>query len=492
MRLKVKNLGLSSGGPLIVVINSNDAKSGGLSALDRIRISYSSKEAIAVVNIASNKNVMVGEIGLFDEVIDKIKIREGSFVDVEYENKPLSLVYIKEKLNGKRLNEKQIKEIIDDIVKNKISEVEASYFIAGVYTRGLDDSEIFYMTRAIASEGKPVNWGKKIVLDKHSSGGTAGNRTTMIIVPIIAAAGFCIPKTSSRAITSPAGTADSMEVLAKVSFPVSKIKEIVNKTNGCIVWGGTLDLASADDRLIKIEKTLGLDPEGALLSSVLSKKKAVGATHVLIDIPYGEGAKIDNKNKARKLKKQFIKIGKRLGMKMKVILTDGSEPIGNGIGPALEARDVLKVLRCEEDAPIDLKEKAVIMAGLMLEMVGYGNEKDALEILESGEAYKKMKEIIKAQGGNENIKPDNIKIGKYSHVVESKKNGIVKNIDNMAINKIARFSGAPGDKGAGVYLFVHKGDYVNKGDELFAVYSNENNKLKYGLKLLKNEIISVG
>ena len=492
MNLRVKKLGLSSGGPLIVVINSVDAKSTGLNALDRVKISYGKKEVIAVVNIAIDHNVGVGEIGLFDEVVDKLNIKDGVLVNVEYENKPLSLGYIKDKLNGKRLNEKKIKEIIDDIVKNKISEVEASYFIAGIYTHGLDDDEVFYMTKAIASEGKPITWGKKIVLDKHSSGGTAGNRTTMIIVPIIAAAGLCIPKTSSRAITSPSGTSDTMEILAKVSFSADEIKKIVNKTNGCIVWGGTLDLANADDRLIKIEKTLSLDPEGALLSSVLSKKKAVGATHVLIDIPYGEGAKINNKDKARKLKKQFIKIGKRLGMKIKVILTDGSEPIGNGIGPALEARDVLKVLMCEEDAPRDLKEKAVMMAGLMLKMVNYGDETEALEILESGKAYKKMKEIIKAQGGKENIKPSDIKIGKYSHVVESKKSGIVKKIDNMAINKIARFSGAPGDKGAGVFLFVHKGEYINKGYKLFAVYSNDNNKLKYSLKLIKNEIISVG
>lgn len=492
MNLRAKNLGLSSGGPLIIVINIIDAKSSGLNALDRVKIIHKKKEVIAVVNIAINHNVDIGEIGFFDEVIEKIKIKEGSFVDVEYENKPISLNYIKEKLNGRRLNEKQIREIIDDIVKNRISDVEASYFIAGIYIHGLDEDEILSMIKAIVSEGKPINFGKKIVLDKHSSGGTAGNRTTMIIVPIIAAAGVCIPKTSSRAITSPSGTSDSMEVLANVSFSADKIKEIVNKTNGCMVWGGTLDLASADDKLIKIEKTLGLDPEGSLLSSVLSKKKAVGATHVLIDIPYGEGAKINSKIKARRLKKKFVRLGKKLGIKINVILTDGSEPIGNGIGPGLEARDVLKVLRNEDDAPKDLKEKAVMMAGIMLKMVGCGDEKDALEILESGKAYKKMKEIIKAQDGNENIKPNDIKLGKYSYVFKSRKKGIINKIDNMMINKIARFSGAPGDKSAGVYLYAHKGDYVNKGDKLFVVYSNDSNKLKYSLKLLKNEIISVG
>src|SRR3989344_5835819 len=359
MNLRVKKLGLSSGGPLIVVINSVDAKSTGLNALDRVKISYGKKEVIAVVNIAIDHNVGVGEIGLFDEVVDKLNIKDGVLLNAEYENKPLSLGYIKDKLNGKRLNEKKIKEIIDDIVKNKISEVEASYFIAGIYTHGLDDDEVFYMTKAIASEGKPITWGKKIVLDKHSSGGTPGNRTTMIIVPIVAAAGLCIPKTSSRAITSAAGTSDVMEVFANVSFSNERIKQIVEKTNACMVWCGAMDLASADDRIIKIERPLSLDPRGLLLASILAKKKAVGATHVLIDIPYGEGSKTGELKNAKRLRKLFIKLGKRLGMKIEVILSDGTQPIGNGIGPALEARDVLYVLTNNEKEPKDLKKKAV-------------------------------------------------------------------------------------------------------------------------------------
>ena len=489
MKLRVKHLGLSSGGPLIVIVHSLDAKKSGLSALDRVRLKHNKNEAIAVVNISYNTKQ--GYIGLFDEVIEKLNVKTNNDIEVHYENKPLSIGYITDKLSGGVLNENQIKEIIDDIVKNKLSEVEASYFIAGIYVHGLNEDEILSMIKAMVSEGKPIRWNKKIVLDKHSTGGTAGNRTTMIIVPIIAAAGICIPKTSSRAITAPAGTADSMEVLANVSFSADKIKEIVNKTNGCMVWGGTLDLASADDKLIKIEKTLGLDPEGSLLCSVLSKKKAVGATHVLIDVPYGEGAKINNKKKAKRLKKQFIRIGKRLGLKMKVILTDGSEPIGNGIGSSLEARDVLKVLRCEEDMPQDLKNKAVMMAGLMLEMVGKGDEKTAKEILESGKAYSKMKEIIKAQGGNEKIKPSEIKLGKYSYVLTSKKTGVVKHIDNQLINQIARFSGAPGDKGAGVYLHVHRNDNVKIEDKLLTIYSENSDKLGHSLKLLKNEVMAI-
>jgi len=242
-------------------------------------------------------------------------------------------------------------------------------------------------------------------------GGVPGNRTTMIIVPILTAAGFTIAKTSTRSITSPSGTADTMEVLAPVSHSLEKIKKIIKKTKGCIIWGGTLDLAAADDKLIKLERPLSLDPEGILLASILAKKLAVNSTHILIDIPYGKGAKIETKKEAKRLKRKFTHLGKLLGMQTKAIITDGSQPIGNGIGPALEAKDVLSVL--SNKGPEDLKKKSLLMSAKLLKMAGVKNStKVAKKILESGKAYKKMQEIIKAQGGKK-IDPEKIKIGKY-------------------------------------------------------------------------------
>jgi len=336
----------------------------------------------------------------------KRNIKDKQTVNVEYEFKPKSIGYIKKKLDGYRLNEEEINEIVKDAVNNALTQVDLTYFISACFTRELNIKEIVYLTKAIADNGSKLELNKKIVVDKHSSGGTPGNRTTMLITPIVAAAGLTMPKTSSRAITSAAGTSDVMECLAKVDFSVSQIKKIVEKTNACMVWSGSIDLASADDIFIKIEHPLSLDPTGMLLSSIMAKKRAVGATHVLIDIPWGEGAKIEDEKKALKLKKLFKKVARKLGIKVKIMLSDGSQPIGKGIGPALEARDVLYVLMNDDMAPEDLKEKAIKMSGMILEMAGKGDEKTAREILESGKAYDKFKEIIKAQEGNPDIKPE--------------------------------------------------------------------------------------
>ena len=241
------------------------------------------------------------------------------------------------------------------------------------------------LTKAMASHGDILKLDKYPVIDKHSIGGIPGNRTTMVLVPIIAAAGLTIPKTSSRSITSPAGTSDAMEVLAKVAFPIKKMKQIIEKTNGCIVWGGSLNLAPADDKIINVERTLEIYAESQLLASIMAKKYSVSSTHILIDIPIGEGTKVRTKAEALKLKKNFKEIGKKLRKHVKVIITDGSQPIGNGIGPALEARDVLWLLKRDKRRPIDLEKKCVMMICEIFRMVGIKDCKSkAMEILNSG------------------------------------------------------------------------------------------------------------
>ncbi len=492
MKLKVKDVNLSTGGPLIVVLNKEDSSKMDLHALDRVKIKKDEKYIVAVVNICENKGIRSGEIGLFEEVFDKLGVKENELVDVSIEKKPDSISYIKKKLDRQELSSEEINAIIKDVVDNTISEVELGFFVSACYTHGLSMNETVALTNAIVNNGAQLKLDRNIILDKHGTGGTPGNRTTMIVVPIIAAAGVCIPKTSSRAITSAAGTADVFEVFANVSFSTDKIKEIVEKTNGCIVWCGAMDLASADDKIIKMEHPLSLDPEGILLSSIMAKKKAVNATHVLIDIAYGPGAKIESVKRANRLRKMFYKLGKKLGIKMEVIMTDGTQPIGNGIGPSLEARDVLYVLMNDVRAPKDLKEKSIHIAGLMLKMVGKGNQETAREILESGKAYEKFKEIIKEQEGNPDIKPEDIKIGQYSYMVKAKKNGVVKRIDNKALVRIARIAGAPFDKEAGIYLNVHKGDKVKEGDVLLTVYSKNSKRLNYTLDVFnKVKIIEI-
>jgi AMP phosphorylase len=353
----------------------------------------------------------------------------------------------------------------------------------------MSPKETIMLTQAMAEQGETLKIKRYPIIDKHCIGGVPGNRTTMVLVPVIAAAGLTIPKTSSRSITSPAGTADTMEVLSNVSFPLKDMKKIVQKTNGCVVWGGSLNLAPADDKIIKVERPLGIDAESQLLASILAKKLSVSSTHIIIDIPAGAGAKVKDRKAALLLKKQFEDVAKSLKMRVTVVITDGSQPIGKGIGPALEARDVLRVLMRDARRPFDLERKCVFMAGKIFEMAGIKNGLvKAHHILDSGKAYMKMKEIIKAQGGNPDITPKEIVLGRCRHIVRADKSGIVKAIDNESITHLARVAGAPKFKGAGVYIYKHIGDKVEKGDKLFKVFTKGKNKLEYVKKEALKEL----
>ena len=246
------------------------------------------------------------------------------------------LFNVRAKLHGERLREKDIVTIVKDVVERHLSTAEIAAFLTALSIHGLSTSENEALSRAMVATGKTLSFGEGPILDKHSVGGIPGDKTSMLVVPIVAAAGFTIPKTSSRAITSPAGTADRVETLCPVNLSINEIKEVVAKTNGCLVWGGSLELAPADDLFIQVEYPLGIDP--MLLPSILSKKKAIGATHVAIDIPTGMGAKIKTRTEAYTLASDFVDLGKRLGLNIQCALTFGDQPLGCGIGPALEAR----------------------------------------------------------------------------------------------------------------------------------------------------------
>ena len=490
MKFIVKDMDIVTGGPLVAILNIKDAKYLDIHSGDRVMLTLGRRKSVAIIDIAeSKKAVPPGKIGLFEELLDELNAKNKQTLSLHLVEKPKSIAFIRKKLDGERLNEKEINQIIDDIVKNRLSDAELAYFVSAFYTQITDAKETAFLTKAMIRTGDILHLRKKIIIDKHCIGGVAGNRTTLIVVPIIAAAGLVIPKTSSRSITSPAGTADTMEVIAPVSFSLKQIKRIVTKTNACMVWGGSLNLAPADDKVIRVEHPLNLDARSQLLASILAKKASVSATHVLVDIPVGKGAKIESRRMAINLKKNFESIGRKLGMYMKVVLTDGSEPIGNGLGPVLEARDVLYVLRNHEYAPSDLKKKSVELAGLMLEMgkkakKGKGNAM-ALKIIESGKAYKKFMEIVKAQKGKE-IDPSKIKLARFKYVVRSTKSGKIKHIDNKLISRIARGAGAPHDKEAGVYLRVKKNSKVKKGLPLFTIYANNKDKLKFSVNTYKD------
>ncbi|MBI2140203.1 AMP phosphorylase [Candidatus Woesearchaeota archaeon] len=483
MRLKVKDLDISSGGPMVGVISSHDARLMDLHTGDRVKVKKGKKEETILLDLGvGKKSIVPGQLGLFEEVLSSLGAKDRDDITIVPARKPLSLDIIKKKLDGKKISKDEIRQVVWDIVHNKLSQVELSYFVAACYLHELDLRETAWLTEAMATQGSTLRLNRYPILDKHCVGGVAGNRTTMLIVPIIAAAGCTIPKTSSRSITSPAGTADTMEVLADVSLTFDRAKKAIKKTNGCIIWGGAVNLAPADDKIIQVERPLSIDAKSQLLASVIAKKKSVGATHLLVDIPYCRVCKISSREKANELKSDFEKITAHLGIRTKVILTDGSQPIGNGIGPALEARDVLWVLLNDHRGPKDLRDKALMMAGILLEIAGKADKGKgiqlAADILKSGRAYKKMVEIIKAQG-QRIILPSKIKLGPVTYHLKASRSGIIREIKNKAISKIARVAGAPEDKGAGIYLSKHVGDSVKKGDIIYTVHTYSQDKLDY-------------
>lgn len=475
MKFRVKDMDLSTGGILVAALNELDAKCMDLHSGDRILIKKGKKEAVAILDISEGDcAVPKGRVGLFEELLKKLNVKPGAELEVSFTGKPKSIKHIRNKLYGKHLSYQDLYHIIDDITNDRLTDIEKTYFVSACFSNGLSNNEIVDLTRAMVNTGEKLKF-PGIVLDKHCIGGVPNNRTTMIVIPIIAAAGFTIPKTSSRAITSPAGTADTMECLAKVMLSKNKIKSVIKKTGACMVHGGAMNLAPADDKIIKVEHPISIDAEGQLLASVMAKKYSVGASHVLIDIPMGKSTKANTWQKAKHLRSMFKLIGRKLGMNVKVIVTNGSQPIGNGIGPLLEAEDVMQVLSNHPDAPQDLRRKALMMASTLLEMTGKyrSGKKKAHEILESGAAMEKMIEIIHAQG-----KVKKLSLGKHTYKVKSGKAGRVKEIDNETIAKIARVAGAPVDKGSGLYLEKKVNDIVKRGELLYTIYAESAIKLE--------------
>lgn len=489
MKFRVKDMDIATGDVQVCILNENDAALLDVHHGDRLLLRNGFRSTVAVVDIGeSSKAVSRGVIGLFEEVLDALGAKGGASIGVFIAKKPDSIKYIKSKLDGKELTYPEIHEIIKDIVGNKLTAIELTTYITANYMRGMSLCEIVDLTKAMMQTGSVLKGKKKPVVDIHCIGGVPGNRTTMIVVPILAAAGLTVPKTSSRAITSPAGTADTMEVLCPVVLPVEKLRSILDSVGAFIVWGGSVNLAPADDKIINIEHPLSIDAEGQMLASIMAKKASVSATHVLIDIPVGRGAKIVHRKHAAHLARQFERIGKKLGIKVCAMITDGSSPIGRGVGPSLEARDCLWVLQNDGRGPEDLREKSLVMAGSMLEFVGTcskgAGRRVAEEFLSSGKAYVKMKEIMRAQGG---VITDisAIKLGRFVYEYKSVRSGKIRHIDNLAISKIARMAGSPVDPEAGVYINKQRYDYVKKGDVVLRIFSKSQQKLAYAKELLK-------
>ncbi|MEK6885485.1 MAG: thymidine phosphorylase [Nanoarchaeota archaeon] len=486
MRLKVKILRFLAGRP-IAILDSRTATKINIHVGERILIQDHNNGIISVVDTSKGSLLKADEIAVSNEIVSALGLKEDELVEVSIAERPESAFLIKKKMDGDVLEKKNIFKIIKDIVDNALTEAEIAYFVAAVYKNGMNDIETKNLIDAMVSTGTRLKFEGRVA-DKHSIGGIAANRTTPIVIPICASTGLIMPKTSSRAITSAAGTADVIESIADVEFSAEQIEKIVHKVGACMVWGGSLGLSPADDKLIQVEKILSLDPKAQLLASVLSKKISVGSKYVLIDIPYGKSAKVDFKE-AKILKKDFEKFGKMFGLKLNCILTIGDQPIGHGMGPLLEIRDIINVLQRRENVS-DLEEKAILLSAEILELCGKARkgkgEAMAKEILESGKAFEKFKEIIEAQNGKvPSVQEIEYRLGKFRHDIIAEFNLTLKSIDNKKMSFLATIAGSPMDKGAGIYLYKHVGETIERGEKIMTIYSESEARLKNTLDLYK-------
>lgn len=482
--LQLKYLGIDTSKEAVIYMREDChiCRSEGFFAQTRVQVTFNNRSIIATINtIELASNLLTScEASLSRYAWNLLAAKEGAEISISHP-KPLdSLSYIRSKIYGNELKTAEIKQIIDDIVTGQLSDIHITMFLAGSAQNRLNNKEILDLTQAMVQTGMRLNWPSQFIVDKHSIGGLPGNRTTLIIVPIITAFGLMMPKTSSRAITSPAGTADTMEIFAPVDLDIKTMQRVVEQENGCIIWGGSLALSPADDLLIRIERSMDLDSEGQMVASILSKKIAAGATHVVIDVPIGPTAKIRTNAQANTLKNFLENIAAQFSIKLHVVFTDGIQPVGRGIGPALEARDVWAVLSCDKSAPQDLRDRALTLAGQILEFsseVSPGCGKEIAEsLLDSGQALKKFKAICQAQGGLFDIPS-----APYTKTIVSKKRGKILSIDNRLLARIAKLAGAPESKSAGVELLTPLNTFVEKEQPLFIVHAETKGELDYAL-----------
>jgi thymidine phosphorylase len=455
-------------------------RSEGLASRSQVVVKAGGREVTAILFQGAETFLDRDEIGLSDAAWELLQGREGEPVTISHVQPLHSMEWVRGRIFGQPIGPAAFEEIIGDVVAGRYSDVQLSAFVTAGSSYPFSDDETAALTEAMVDAGERLSWGRDPVVDKHSVGGLPGNRTSPIVVSIVAASGLTIPKTSSRAITSPAGTADSMETVTAVDLGPTLMRKVVDAEGGCLAWGGALNLSPADDIFIGVERQLDVDPEGQLIASVLSKKIAAGSTKVVLDVPVGPTAKVRSAAAADGLTQRLMQIGKRFGLAVSCVISDGSQPVGRSIGPALEMIDVLAVLRLERGAPADLRERALTLAAAVISLgtgASSSNARErAVEILDSGKAYEKFERICRAQGAFR--QPPRARL---EHVIHASRAGQVRSINNRTIARLAKLAGAPDVPAAGLRLHVRIGDEVEQGQPLVTLHADTDAELAYPL-----------
>lgn len=480
--LTVRRMGIDTQHEAVIFMRKDChvCRSEGFTAHTRVRVENGRHAIIATLFQVTGGFLQPGEAGLSESAWERLGTTEGGVITVSHPRPLESMSLVRSKIYGTRLSNTDLHAIVTDIVAGRYSDVALSALITACSARPLDRDETVSLTGAMVDAGDRLHWDTTPVVDKHCVGGLPGNRTTPIVVAIATACGLTMPKTSSRAITSPAGTADTMETLAPVELSLADMRRVVEREGGCIMWGGAVRLSPADDIFIRVERALDIDSEGQLVASVLSKKIAAGSTHVVLDLPVGPTAKIRSPESADSMETQLSAAAGAFGLHTKIVRTDGSQPVGHGIGPALEAHDVLAVLQGTADAPTELRDRSIALAGALLELGGVATQgagvEQAMEVLASGRAWSKFQAICDAQGGMR-VPPS----ASHQHPVVAVADGRVTAIDNRRIARVAKLAGAPHAKAAGLKLHARVGDRVEAGQPIYTVHAETGGELAYAL-----------
>ena len=472
MRLTALDSDMTMSEP-IVLMNSDDCLKLGVGPDDRIRLSGKKPAVLAVV---ISDSVERGTARMPASVLRRCSVEAGDEVEVVFSPQPESIRSIRKKINGGRLDMDEIGSIVADIMAGNLSDKEIIAFVSSFNVNNSDLSEVACLTRAMAATGETVDFGVKPVFDFHSLGGVPGNKITPIVVSIVASEGLTIPKLSSRAVSSACGTSDFVDTFCNVEMDTRALMKAVADVGGVFACGNE-DYAPVGGKIIKAERPMGIDPRPTMMASIMSKKVALGTTHLLMDIPMGDGSKVPDMEAAKSFSDAVIDLGTILGIHVECAITRAEEPVGRAIGPILEAKECIEALENREGDPT-VVGKACGLAGIVLEMAGdEDGKKRAREIFRTGRAHEKVLEIVEAQGGSRTLSSQDLVPGSFWKDVHAKRTGFVQEIDNAGLVAIAKGAGAPADVGAGVCLLHKKGDRVNEGDVLFRIYAESQGKL---------------
>ncbi len=470
--LKLKHIPVQSFGENIAYINKNCTlyKVDDLYKATRLEIHKGSKTIYAFLQIVNKNDVLdVDEIGLNTDAFNNLNMSEGTEVHVSLAAPSSSSRALHRKILGEVLSSGDYAAIINDIAAGRYSKMDMAAFLVAC-SSSMSSTELVSLTEALVAK-KVLHWDEKsMVVDQHCLGGVPADKTDLIILAIVSAYGLPIAKPAIRSLTSCAGVADTMGVLANVDFNAAKFQKLVRANNGALVDYDSMEETKVHHLLHDVRSQLGINQNELVLASIIAMMISCGVSHLVLDIPVGANARVRSTNEAIRIRKQVEYIGDMLGLSIDAVVTDGSEPIGNGVGAVLEARDVLQVLHNDAAAPIDLKEKSLFLAGRVLEfdpqLRGGQGYAAAKEILESGRALAAFEKIVNAQGA----KPTAV-LGQYVRDVVAPYDGIISGINNTTINKIGVYAGATQCLGSGLDLKKKTGDRVKAGEVLYTIYS---------------------